>query len=75
MKLRFQGKIYKVIEFIQPSDASIIKEQAKVVNSKGVEFTFIHPISGYYLYDNKGNRVAETLSIKWSDSNDRFNTI
>lgn len=59
MKLRFQGEIYKVIEFIQPSDISIIKGQAKVVNSKGVEFTFIHSISGYYLYDNNGNRVRK----------------
>ena len=75
MKLRFQGKVYKVIEFIQPSDISIIKEQARVVNSKGIEFTFIHSITGYYLYDSKGNRVAEALSIKWSDNNDRFNTI
>lgn len=75
MKLRFKGKIYKVIEFTQPSDISIVKEQAKVINSKGIEFTFIHSITGYYLYDDKGNRVAETLSIKWSDDNGRFNTI
>lgn len=74
-KLRFKGKIYKVIEIIEPSDTSIIKEQAEVVNSKGEKFTFVHSITGYYLYDDKNNRVAETLSIKWSNNNGKFDTV
>lgn len=74
-KIRFQGKIYKVIEPLQSNDVSIIKEAFKVVDSKGTHFTLIHSMTGYYLYDDKAHRVAETSSIKWSDNNGRFDTI
>lgn len=63
-KIKFKGKIYTVIEEQDVKDSTIIKFRARVKNSKGEEFTFIYSAIGYYLYDSKGNRIAETISVQ-----------
>ena len=59
MKLRFKGKIYTVIKTEDVGDPSIIMMRAIVKNRKGEEFTFIHSIIGYFLYDKAGKRIEE----------------
>ena len=63
-KIKFKGKIYTVIEVLDVGDASIIKRKAKVKSSKGEIFIFIQSVLGYYLYNDKNQRVAETLSVQ-----------
>ena len=63
-KIKFQGKTYTVIEVQDVGDPSIIKYRAKVKNSKGEEFTFIHSGTGYHLYNGKNQRIAETTSVQ-----------
>lgn len=63
-KIKFKGKTYTVIDYLETTDIDIIKRKAKVKNSKGEEFTFVQSILGFYLYDSKYNRVAETLSVQ-----------
>ena len=45
-------------------DKSIIKRRAKVVDSKGVVFTYMHSVTGHHLYNDKDQRVVETSSIQ-----------
>lgn len=63
-KIKFKGKTYTVIDYLETTDADIIKRKARVKSSKGEEFTFVQSILGFYLYDAKCNRVAETLSVQ-----------
>lgn len=63
-KIKFQGKTYTVVSVEDVVDPSIIKYRAKVVNSKGEGFTFIHSVTGYHLYNSKDQRVAETTSVQ-----------
>ena len=62
-KIKFKGKTYTVIDYLENTDIDIIKRKARVKNSKGEEFTFVQSILGFYLYDKKCNRIAETLSV------------
>lgn len=63
-KIKFKGKIYTVVEILDVGDSAIIKRREKVIDSKGKEFTFIQSIIGFFLYDDKEKRVAETTSIQ-----------
>jgi len=63
-KIKFQGKTYTVIEVQDVGDPTIIKYRAKVRSSKGEELTFIHSGTGYYLYNDRDQRVAETTSVQ-----------
>ena len=67
-KIKFKGKTYTVIDYLETPDIDIIKRKARVKNSKGEEFTFIQSILGFYLYDKKYNRIAETLSVQEWDT-------
>lgn len=63
-KIKFQGKTYTIVEVQDVVDPTIIKYRAIVKNSKGEEFTFIHSGTGYYLYNDKNRRIAETTSVQ-----------
>lgn len=63
-KIKFKGKTYTVIEVLNIDDTSIIKRKEKVKSSKGEIFIFVKSVLGYYLYNDKNQRVAETLSIQ-----------
>lgn len=63
-KFKIKGKTYTLLEEMDVIDKSIIKRRAKVVDSKGVVFTYIHSITGYHLYNDKDQRIVETFSIQ-----------
>jgi hypothetical protein len=63
-KIKFQNKTYTVIEVQDAGDPAIIKYRAKVKNSKGEEFTFVHSLTGFHLYNEKDQRIAETTSVQ-----------
>lgn len=74
-KLKFKGKIYRLIEFIEPEDKTFIQCEAHVIDSKNTDFIYVHSILGYFLYDTDGNRLSEAQGVKWSDENGRFTTL
>ena len=67
-KIKFKGKTYTVVETQDVVDPSIIKYRAKVKDSKGEIFTFIHSGTGFHLYDIKDRRIAETTSVQEWDT-------
>lgn len=67
-KIKFKGKTYTVIEYLESCEPTIIKRKARVKSSKGEEFTFVQSILGFYLYDKRCNRIAETLSVQEWDT-------
>lgn len=67
-KIKFKGKTYTVIDYLETPDIDIIKRKARVKSSKGEEFIFVQSILGFYLYDKRCNRIAETLSVQEWDT-------
>lgn len=63
-KYKIKGKTYTHVKTLDLGDPDIIKFKAIVKDSKGVEYTLIHSVLGYYLYDSNEKRHAETLSIQ-----------
>lgn len=63
-KYKIKGKTYTLVEVQDVGDPQIIKFRGKVKDSKGVEYTLIHSVLGYHLYDSKDRRYAESLSIQ-----------
>lgn len=67
-KIKFKGKTYTVVEEQGVVDPSIIKYRARVKDSKGIEYTYIHSGTGHHLYDSKNQRIAETTSVQEWDA-------
>lgn len=63
-KFKIKGKTYTLLEEVDVIDKSIIKRRAKVVDSKGVVFTYIHSVTGHHLYNDKDQRIVETSSVQ-----------
>jgi hypothetical protein len=63
-KFKIKGRVYTLIEELDIGDPDIIKRRAILVDSKGVKFTYISSVIGHYLYDDKEQRVVDTLSVQ-----------
>lgn len=63
-KFKIKGRTYTLLEEMDVIDKSIIKRRAKVVDSKGVVFTYMHSVTGHHLYNDKDQRVVDTFSIQ-----------
>ena len=63
-KFKIKGKTYTLLEEMDVIDKSIIKRRAKVVDSKGVVFTYMHSVTGNHLYNDKDQRIVETSSVQ-----------
>ena len=63
-KFKIKGKTYTLLEEMDVVDKSIIKRRAKVADSKGVVFTYIHSVTGHHLYNDKDQRIVETSSVQ-----------
>lgn len=67
-KFKIKGRTYTLLEEMDVIDKSIIKRRAKVVDSKGVVFTYMHSVTGHHLYNDKDQRVVDTFSIQEWDN-------
>ena len=67
-KFKIKGKTYTLIKELDIVDPDIIKRRAIIVDSKGVEYTYIYSATGHHLYNDKSQRVVETLSIQEWDT-------
>ena len=63
-KFKVKGKTYTLLEEMNVIDKSIIKRRAKVADSKGVVFTYMHSVTGHHLYNDKDQRIVETSSVQ-----------
>ena len=60
-KIKFKGKTYTVIEYLESCEPTIIKRKARVKSSKGEEFTFVQSILGL------GTKVTMKKKIKQTE--------
>lgn len=67
-KFKIKGRTYTLVQEIDVVDTDIIKRRALVVDSKGVQFTYLHSITGHHLYNDKSQRVVDTTSIQEWDT-------
>lgn len=67
-KFKIKGKTYTLMKELDIIDTDIIKRRAIISDSKGVEYIYIHSITGHHLYNEKSQRVVETLSIQEWDT-------
>lgn len=67
-KFKIKGKTYTLVKEQDIVDKDIIKRRAIIVDSKGTEFTYIHSVTGHHLYNDKEQRVVETLSVQEWDT-------
>ena len=67
-KFKIKNKTYTLVQELDVGDPSIIKYRAIVKDNKGTEYTLIHSIVGYRLYDDKERRCVETYSIQEWDT-------
>lgn len=67
-KFKIKGKTYTLLEEMDVIDRSIVKRRAKVADSKGVVFTYMHSLTGHHLYNDKDQRVVDTSSIQEWDT-------